>query len=209
MSIATGLHSSKFSSNEARRHLWNLGAVIESAAPAPAASKVAVAPHHRQFDPTALVAADSLQVEVRFTWNRVGVVILDKSGFPVFPALPDDPGLYRFDFGIDASGQRIHYIGESKNLRRRAQQYQRSKVDRKKALTSRRLHRQMVDHLSSGGEIVMFIVTDAELAGGMPLGLGRKSARLLAESAAVVAAQLDTRLMLLNIDEELAPTSIG
>lgn len=204
MSIVTGVHPNEFTSRDARKQLQKIGAPIESAQLAPAPQRNTRTAPAREFDSLAVVAADALRVEVRFTWNEVGHVVLDEAHFPSFPALPDDPGLYRFEFGTDGDGRKVYYIGESKNLSGRARQYRRAKMDREKPLTSRRLHRKMVEHLSDGGKITMFIVTDVELGGGLRLPLSRKSGRLLAESAAVVTAQLDAGVILLNIDKDLS-----
>jgi hypothetical protein len=204
LTIATGISPEQFTSQEARRRLSKLGLVIEESGHSSLPERLAKGPAPRQFDFDQLIPADSLDVEVRFTWSNAGTVTLDRSGFPLFPALPDLPGLYRFDFGADADGRTVLYIGESKKLSGRARQYRRAKTDRTTALTSRRLHRKMVEHLSSGGQILMSIVTEVGLGTETSISLGRKSARLLAESAAVVSTYLDPRVVVLNIDDDLS-----
>jgi hypothetical protein len=154
--LATGKPSVK--SNRARRELQRLGFLVgQDAQPnpgtwiAPRPSK----PAAPAFDQNTLEAQDSSELTFRYTWQCVGSIVLDEKGYPSFPSLPSAPGIYRFDFGIDGDGLRVVYIGEGKNVANRAIQYRNAKVDRKRALTSRRLHRAMVQHLQAGGEIEM------------------------------------------------------
>jgi hypothetical protein len=204
LAIATGVSPDRFTSHEARRRLRKLGLVINEVGHASSPRYTTTRANSAAFNFEQLIAADSLDIEVHFRWSNTGRVTLDRSGFPQFPALPDLPGLYRFDFGADDDGRSVLYIGESKKLSERARQYRRAKTDRTTALTSRRLHRTMVEHLSSGGEITMFIVTEVRLGDNTVISLGRKSGRLLAESAAVVSTHLDPRVVILNIDDDLS-----
>ncbi|QYF74872.1 hypothetical protein [Cryobacterium sp. PAMC25264] len=136
------------------------------------------------------------------TWRLAGAVAVDSAGYPTFPILPDCPGIYRFDFGIE-SGHRTLYIGEAKNLSKRTGQYRAAKRDRSHALTSRRLHLRMIEHLLGGGTITMAVTTEVTLGDGSSANLNRKSGRLLGESAAAVLAHREPEILLLNKDDEL------
>jgi hypothetical protein len=75
------------------------------------------------------------------------------------------------------------------------------------AATSRRLHRAMVEHLQTGGEIEMSVVLAAHFADGSIVNFGQKSGRLLVESGAVVLAQMDPVVRVMNVDRDLG--SVG
>jgi hypothetical protein len=137
------------------------------------------------------------------TWRTAGPVTLDADGLPVFPQLPRVPGLYRFDFGIDESGTRRLYIGESVELARRASNYRGAKTDRSRQRTSRRIHKEIVSHLAAGGTIEFAIAITAGWGKNEALDLRLRSARRLAENAAVLVAQTRTGTIALNIDSDL------
>lgn len=63
-----------------------------------------------------------------FSWLRAGPITLDSAGLPTFPPLPRVPGLYRYDFGLDNTGIRTLYVGESAELARRASNYRNAKT---------------------------------------------------------------------------------
>lgn len=205
ISIATGARRTRFQSQDSRRWLQNLGFEIGSgpacSAGAPA-RKVPPAPR-ATFDPTTLHALESIDVAARFTWLRAGFLTLDSDGLPVFPSLPRDPGLYRFDFGLDDEGVRVLYIGESVSLRQRASNYRNAKTDRARQRTSRRIHKEVVAHLAAGGSIEFAIAMAVVLADGEAADLRLKSARRLAENAAVLSAQMEAGVAVLNIDADL------
>jgi len=117
--------------------------------------------------------------------------------------LPAEPGLYRFDFGVDDEGVRVIYIGESVSLRQRASNYRNAKTDRSRQRTSRRIHKEVVAHLSAGGAIEFAIATALVLAHGQAADLRLKSARRLAENAAVLSAQMQSGVAVLNVDADL------
>jgi hypothetical protein len=147
---------------------------------------------------------EPIEVSASFTWLRAGALYLDAQGLPVFPALPRQPGLYRFDFGLDDEGVRVVYIGESVSLRQRASNYRNAKTDRSRQRTSRRIHKEVVAHLSTGGAIEFAIATEVLVgAGRQAANLRLRSARRLAENAAVLAAQLEQDVAVLNIDADL------
>lgn len=147
---------------------------------------------------------ESLDVRVAFDWLCAGPVTLDAAGLPQFPPLPRLPGLYRYDFGLDETGVRTLYIGESAELARRASNYRNAKTDRSRRRTSRRIHNEIVQHLRAGGSIEFAIATQLQLGDGQATDLRRKSARRLAENAAVLIAQTASSTRVLNIDADLS-----
>lgn len=210
ISLATGVaNRQRFQSQDSRRWLKNLGFEIGqggsvipgTAAPGsrPAASQA--------FDANQLKALESVEVTSKFSWLRAGALTLDEAGLPAFPSLPREPGLYRFDFGVDDEGVRTIYIGESVSLRQRASNYRNAKTDRSRQRTSRRIHKEVVAHLGAGGAIEFAIATAVVLADGKAADLRLKSARRLAENAAVLTAQMQPGVTVLNIDADLPEAS--
>ncbi len=134
-----------------------------------------------------------VSVGIESSWDVVGEVTLtaDRLAFPA--TLPARPGLYRFLF--QEHGPIAAYLGETADLRRRAGHY---RIGNASQLTNKRLHDLMTSHLGSGGRIEMAIALSADsvVAGQVgQLDLGRKSARLLAESAAIHAVPAEWRLL--------------
>lgn len=209
ISIATGVtNRRRFQSQDSRRWLQNVGFPIgqgdwtEARGSAPRRP-----PTPRQiFDVGQLDELESIEVTTKFTWLRAGSLSLDAEGLPSFPQLPREPGLYRFDFGTDDEGVQVLYIGESVSLRQRASNYRNAKTDRSRQRTSRRIHKEVVAHLSAGGAIEFAIATAVVLADGQPADLRLKSARRLAENAAVLTAQMQPGVTVLNINADLAET---
>lgn len=130
MALATGLARRRFQSQNRRRQLAKLGFAVGSGAWDLPAGSVAHGQSRSRatVEMTSLVELERLHVNVGLTWRRAGSIVLDAGGFPRFPTLPRDPGLYRFDFGIDDAGIRTQYIGESKSLARRASTYRNAKT---------------------------------------------------------------------------------
>jgi hypothetical protein len=206
ISIATGVtNRRRFQSQDSRRWLKNLGFQIGQGGTSMrgSTSPRATPPPRRAFDASELEPLESVEVTSTFTWLRAGSVSLDAQGLPTFPPLPPEPGLYRFDFGLDDEGVRTIYIGESVSLRQRASNYRNAKTDRSRQRTSRRIHKEVVAHLSTGGAIEFAIATAVILADGRPADLRLKSARRLAENAAVLTAQLEAGVTVLNIDADI------
>lgn len=206
ISLATGVSDrQRFQSQSSQRWLRNLGFTIGSG------STALTAQHRRRpggraataFDASALVEVETIDVRMAFSWLGAGSIILDSAGLPKFPTLPRRPGLYRYDFGLDSGGVRTFYIGESVELARRASNYRNAKTDRSRQRTSRRIHKEIVGHLSSGGSIEFAIATSVRWSEDEELDLRLKSARRLAENAAVLLAQLQPSIRVLNIDADL------
>jgi hypothetical protein len=145
---------------------------------------------------------ETVSASVSFTWLAAGQVTLDAKRLPTFPALPHCPGLYRFGFlGAPVC---VLYVGESGDLAGRAGQYRHATVDRKRGRTSRRIHKELIAHLTAGGTVDFAIATRASHSvDGEPVDLRLRSARRLAENAAVLLAQLDSDVEVLNIDADL------
>lgn len=206
ISLATGAKRTRFQSQASRRWLQNLGFAVgtgSSAVQPGSARRPAGVPRPTALDESQLQELETLDVRVAFSWLRAGAISLDDAGLPRFPDLPRVPGLYRYDFGIDESGVRALYIGESVELARRASNYRNAKTDRSRQRTSRRIHKEIVGHLSAGGSIEFAIATSARWGDDVPLDLRLKSARRLAENAAVLLAQSQSGVRVLNIDAEL------
>lgn len=201
IAIATGAASSRFQSQDSRRWLASLGFNIFGEGNASGRAKQ---PRSEAFNAQALTAVDPLDVRVAFSWLQAGDITLDSDGLPLFPSLPRLPGLYRFDFGVDATGSRRLYIGESANVARRGTNYRNAKHDRTRQLTSRRIHKEVVAHLAAGG-VIHFAVAIKVAVNGEPADLRRTSARRLAENAAVLQAQIADNVTVLNIDTDLPP----
>ncbi|WP_030577868.1 hypothetical protein [Streptomyces anulatus] len=209
ISLATGAKRSRFQSHASRRWLQNLGFLIgagSSATESGSIPRLTGASHRGPFNESQLKELEALDVRVAFSWLSAGPITLDEAGLPRFPGLPRAPGLYRYDFGV-ADGIRVLYIGESVELARRASNYRNAKTDRSSQRTSRRIHKEIVGHLESGGSIAFAIATSVRWGDDVELDLRLKSARRLAENAAVLLAQSQSGIRVLNIDVELGKDS--
>lgn len=142
-----------------------------------------------------------LDVRVHMTWQRAGQVTLDDAGDLAFPELPRSPVIYRLTLSRPGSEEAPQvYIGESVNLRKRAAQYRRPSSSQQ---TSQRLNRELKAHFAAGGTATMAIATSAIIAVGdesEDLPLGRKTARVLAEHAALALTYLDGEAIVINRD---------
>jgi hypothetical protein len=210
IALATGAKRSRFQSQASRRWLQNLGFLIGAgslAIESGSIPRLTGATHRGPFDESQLKELEALDVRVAFSWLSAGPITLDEAGLPRFPGLPRAPGLYRYDFGVDDDGIRVLYIGESVELARRASNYRNAKSDRSSQRTSRRIHKEIVGHLESGGSIAFAIATSVRWGHDVELDLRLKSARRLAENAAVLLAQSQSGIRVLNIDAELGEGS--
>ena len=210
MALATGLDRRRFQSQNSRRLLERIGfsvgqgGSVISVSPGSARPRVSGA----AFDADALDVLESVDVRVAFEWLRAGPITLDAAELPKFPPLPRLPGLYRYDFGLDDAGVRTLYIGESVELARRASNYRNAKTDRSRQRTSRRIHKEIVQHLQAGGSIEFAIATRVTIHDGKDTDLRLKSARRLAENAAVLRAQTTSSTRVLNIDADLGDPEV-
>lgn len=203
--LATRTDKQRFVSLTARRHLSNLGFVVGGGGGTRGAVPTATRPARPGLDIAALPVLETVVATVSFAWRAAGPIALDAAGIPVFPPLPSAPGLYRFDFRAAVGEGSTIYIGESVDLARRASNYRNAKTDRSRQRTSRRIHKDMVEHLAGGGRLDCAIAVAAALGdGGSALDLRRKSARRFAENAAVLLALLDGHARVLNIDADLS-----
>ena len=84
--------------------------------------------------------------------------------------------------------------------------YRNAKTDRSRQRTSRRIHKEIVQHLQARGSIDFAIATQVQLGDGQSTDLRLKSARRLAENAAVLIAQTAPGTRVLNIDADLTET---
>jgi hypothetical protein len=131
------------------------------------------------------------RLTVEFEWQPVGRVTLDSAGRLVFPGLPSKPGLYRF--WIEGGDDRPEvYIGEASDLRRRAQHY---RTPGPSQTTNVRLNELLKSAVSDGRVVSVMIVTEVTMAldDALPrdLPLDRRSARLIAEQAAITTVSVD------------------
>ncbi|CAI9419241.1 hypothetical protein [Nocardioides sp. T2.26MG-1] len=210
IALATGAKRSEFQSQDSRRWLQNLGFSLGAGSSAlngrvhPGRSS-----GRQQVAVQDLPELESLSVSLSLTWRLAGAVTLDSAGVPDFPTLPSKPGLYRYDFGTDDAGVRTYYIGESQDLARRARNYRGAKTDRSTQRTSRRIHLEIIEHLMMGGSIDFAIATEVSVDGDVAVDLRLKSARRMAENAAVLDAQTSDQVRVLNIDADLGDPEGG
>lgn len=168
-----------------------VGTAYKESRPAPAAAALAVETETAELD-----------VRVRMSWQQAGEIGLGADGRLVFPVLPRVPGVYRISLS-DAPGQDVPsvYIGESDNLRNRANGYRNAGPTQQ---TNLRMRSELIAHLRRGGRITIAVVTSATVdalgeSSGLPLS--RKSARVLAEHAALALVYLDGSSAVLNRDK--------
>ncbi|MDX8145003.1 hypothetical protein SK854_23030 [Lentzea sp. BCCO 10_0061] len=140
----------------------------------------------------------ALDVRVRCVWRVGGEVGLSNDKL-VFPRLPRVAAIYRLTFANSAGRPRI-YIGETNNLRRRAGNYRNPGPTQQ---TSQRLHDELVRHLASGGTVSLSVAIEVEIETNgqrSALPLARKTARVLAEHAALALAYVNDVVDILNAD---------
>jgi hypothetical protein len=127
-----------------------------------------------------------MRVIVDFSWREAGALSLI-AGRIVFPSAPAAPGVYRFDLG-----DRV-YIGETDQLKRRFQGY---RAPGARQATNIRLNAALTSILSGGRPASAATITNAVVdvdGRRAQLDLTYKAARLLVESAALVAERLHGR----------------
>jgi hypothetical protein len=147
-----------------------------------------------------------LDVRVRMRWHLPAGVTLDTAGRLAFPLLPRSAGVYRLVLsGAPDRDQPRVYVGETENLRRRGGNYRRPGPTQR---TSQRIHDLLGSHLRGGGTVTMAVATSATIVAGgtsRELSLRRKSARVLAEHAALAQVYLDDDAHVLNRDKHSEP----
>lgn len=137
-----------------------------------------------------------VDLRVRFRWSPSSEVTLDNVGHLALPDLPIAPGVYRWTL-TGPDGDRL-YIGEGGSLRGRLRDYRRPSSLR----TANRLHGVIAAHLAAGGHVRLNVTTTAEVerpGSRVRLDLARRTARHLAEHAAIADAYLEG-VPLLNRD---------
>jgi hypothetical protein len=138
-----------------------------------------------------------VEMTIRFEWNTLPRVGLDRQGKLVFPRAPSRPGLYRFE--IDGAKGRQEYIGETDMLDRRFQHYRTPDPSQS---TNVRLNALMREVINSSGAVGVSIMVD----GAAITMEGRtrsppmqsKSDRVLLEHAAIYAAR-EAGISIVNI----------
>ncbi len=134
---------------------------------------------------------DRIELKLIVQWRRIGRVTLGDAGRLMFPTLPSGAGLYRFTMcGAPTPVRPRVYIGEAEILSRCMAGY---RTPGPTQTMNIRINATLIAHLRSGGRAEIAVATDCGLSDGgngppAQLPLSRKSVRLLAERAAVVAA---------------------
>lgn len=127
---------------------------------------------------------------VDFDWTPHGTVTAD-AGTVRFESAPRTPGIYRID--LDAA---YTYIGEAGSLARRFAGYRSpgGSPDTLAPRTNRRVQRTILDALTDGRIVAVWICTSATITttdGPGVLALDNKAHRLLVEAAAMILAKRD------------------
>jgi hypothetical protein len=129
--------------------------------------------------------SSGVSVSVEFAWRMVGQVCLDHEGGLQFPAVEDQPGLYRFDF--TRTGVMHAYVGETDRLRRRLYYYRRPGPSQQTNIRLNALLRQV---LGEGTVVTVSVVLgQAQMRVGdltRACDLAAKHERVLLEHAALV-----------------------
>ncbi|MEU8816195.1 hypothetical protein [Actinoplanes sp. NPDC048796] len=147
-------------------------------------------------EPPAVIGS-RVDVRVRLRWTDAGSVALDATGKPAFPRVAASHGLYRLTFSGPVT--RI-YIGESENLHRRLSNNYRNPGPSQQ--TSLRINALLREHLTTGGTVSLAVATAASVVVDeqeRALDLTSKAGRLLAESAALVAARMAGDAQIVNL----------
>jgi hypothetical protein len=157
----------------------------------PRPARVAPRPLRASVESAILPIVGQTDVRIRLEWRDAGSIALDASGGLAFPRLPPQPGLYRMTLTAPGQSTARVYIGETDDLRRRANGYRNAHEGQQ---TNVRLKGRLGTLLGGGGSAQLSIALAAQVDDGKgvvtPLDLSRKAARVLAESAALVLAQL-------------------
>src|SRR5262245_55538900 len=140
---------------------------------------------------------------VWFDWGQVGAITLDANGKLAFPRpIPDGPGVYRFTLAKGSERSRpLVYIGEADQLQRRFAHYRNPGPSQR---TNIRLNELLRTHLRYGSSAQLALATRIHVQTAADrmerlLDLSVRAARLLAENAALVQAQANGAVDLLNL----------
>ena len=134
--------------------------------------------------PISVSPEEPTNVSIRFAWNVIGEVTLDRNGRLKFPAAPTGPGLYRFT--VQRGNRPAVYVGETDQLRRRFQHY---RTPGPSQPTNLRLNKELSDALEMGGSVSVAVVAEGAIItlGGKErsANLSDKAQRVLLEHAAL------------------------
>lgn len=154
------------------------------------------------FDIASLAELERRHVSVGLTWRHAGSIVLDSDGFPRFPRLPHDPGLYRFDFGIDDAGNRTLYIGSQSRWHVEpaitAMPRPTALPSALAAASTRRSSSTSRAAARSSSTIATEVHSD-----NATVDIRRTAARRFTENAAVFIAQTTQGTRVLNVDADL------
>lgn len=162
--------------------------------------------------PAHLLAADldrlggsTLDLRIQLAWQPIGAAILEPNGRLRFAEAPHTAGIYRIIlWGRRGQPRPEVYIGEAQDLRRRWYNY-RNPGPRQQ--TSLRVNAILIEHLQQGGQVMLAVATAATTQTDnqepVTLSLTRKTARVLAEHAAVALEHQRDEMTVLNLDKEI------
>ena len=159
--------------------------------------------HAAHVDPDQL-GGSALELHLQLAWQPIGAAVRDPDGRLRFADPTQAAGIYRIIlWGRRGQIQLEVYIGEAQDLRRRWSNYRHPGPTQH---TSRRVSARLLDHLDQGGQITLAIATSATIQDGdhapTPLSLTRKTARVLAEHAALAMEYLRNQTTVLNLDKD-------
>lgn len=140
---------------------------------------------------------------VGLEWRIMGPVELDGNGSLRFPAMPIEPGIYRF--ALSGRERSSVYIGEADNLKRRMQHY---RTPGPTQPTNRRLNAELRRVLVADGRVEVSVATDARLevdGHKASANMRHKAYRVLAEHAALVSAIEVSSDTVINLAKESGP----
>ncbi len=133
---------------------------------------------------------EAQELGLRYQWTEIGEVTLDENSRLVFPGIPAEPGIYRFQFVKD--GKRSVYIGETDNLPRRFQHY---RTPGPTQSTNIRLNKLFVDALQKGLSIDVAVIVKTAwietVQGNEQADLSAKPERMLFEHAAIIQSRAE------------------
>ena len=130
-------------------------------------------------------------ISASFAWQDYGNISLDHKNRLVFPAFIEQPNIYRIKI-YNASKNTI-YIGETNNMRRRAQGY---RTPGPTQATNQRLNQKMCKSINSGYKISIALLAITEVSIDILTDLSQKHNRMFFEAAAISLAVSEGQLLL-------------